>query len=79
METFFEWRNPSSLTFVILVFRIKHRAFKEQYTKRWQETKFLHNLLKVQKLVMVELATHKNWTHLFLKQQMDKELFITEP
>lgn len=39
---------------------------------------FPHNLLNVRKSVIVELAIHKNRTYLFLKQQVDKELFVTE-
>ena len=39
---------------------------------------FRHNLLNVQKSVILGLAIHENWTYLFLKQQVHKELFITE-
>ena len=39
---------------------------------------FPHNLLNVQKSVIVELANHKNWTYLFLKQQVDKKVFMTK-
>lgn len=39
---------------------------------------FPHNLLNVQKSEIIEFAIDKNWTYLFLKQQVNKELFITE-
>lgn len=39
---------------------------------------FPHNLLNVQKSEIIEVAIDKNWTCLFLKQQVNKELFITE-
>lgn len=39
---------------------------------------FPHNLLNVQKSEIIEVAIDKNWTCLFLKQQVNNELFITE-